>query len=139
MTAGHETMECQPVVTTAADRAAWWASLTEDERLLAWLPPGYRVPLILIAQTKRIVMGEIPPVERLELLEKMMSLANGILTPAVLAQVEPAGDVETKMFAEARGNYDALQAWDVFLQFTRANPSIIAAVRMCSATLPAAA
>ena len=65
---------------------------------VALIPPGYRCAMLTAALIKRALAApNMPPGERLELLEKLNALPDGVFTPAMLIAIKPMTDAEVAM------------------------------------------
>jgi hypothetical protein len=111
-----------------------------DDDELRFFPIGYRATLLVAALTKRAVLTEQCTVgERLELLEGLGRLVDNCFTALVLAVIRPACDTAIAMMREARtldapgahceASFKVLTSPEVFREFLRLNPSLIAAIR----------
>ena len=116
-----------------------------DENAVAITPRGYRYALILAALTKRVLLAkDLKPHDRLELLERLDRVTDRSFSPAVIAVIEPASDVESAIVHEAHSldppnnqrcgaSFDVLTSQRVFCNFLMLNPSLLAAVKMMTA------
>ena len=68
------------------------------------IPPGYRYLMICAALTKRALLApNLPPAEKLDLLENLNALSDSVFTPAMLVAIEPMTNVEIQMYEAAAG------------------------------------
>jgi hypothetical protein len=135
--------QLEPDQMNEAQRAAWQASWTADEQMVAYFPAGYRAHLIIIACAKRWLLGELSVGERVEMLQWLNDQVWGIVTAAAVAHVEPANDTFMAIVYEAMkldaGRTDdhcpdafkMLERWSVFWDLCRLNPSMLRAIRLC--------
>lgn len=125
------------------ERVAWLNSLTGDEAAVATFPVGHRVTLLLIAHTKlALIQGGMTVGDQLQMLEKLTALTDKVITPAVMAAVQPACATADRMIGEALAldgenerltkSWDMLSSWEVYWHFLRLNPSLLDAIRLCS-------
>jgi hypothetical protein len=127
------------------DNSAWQASWNDDERLLAHCPPGYWYDLVLVAQIKRILEGELPPEMRLSFLEQLHKRVHGNLSVEAMQRVEPACATAMKMLGEIDGlqveeKLSLMRRWNVIAVFVNLNPSILEAIKLfCHPSTRAAA
>jgi hypothetical protein len=121
---------------TPEERAVWMAGLSEEQLVIVYAPPGVRFTLVLVAHTKReLLTYKMVAAERLKILESLARCTD-LLPERAIACIEPSCDTALKMVAEADANLDAIGDFDVFSEFVRLNPSLLAALRAIS---PAAA
>ena len=124
------------------EHAVWWASLTPDEKMIAFVPPGYMYELVLIAYFKgELGKGNLTPAGAVDRLEYLDGVANNYLTPAAIAAVSPGGDEFMGIVADAlkldlgsKGGFaslDALSCWEAFTGLIKLNPSLLDAIRLC--------
>jgi len=74
-------------------------SLSDEERILLYVPPGYRFAFIAAALTKRaLATDDIKVGDRLHLLEKLNGLTDRYLTADMLAMMEPMSNLEFEIF-----------------------------------------
>jgi hypothetical protein len=120
---------------------AWWATLSDEEKMVAHVPPGYQHLLLVIAYIKRVlVVCEMKAGERLYHLEWLNKQTdNNYISPEMLAIIEPMSDAEMAMMHEARSldqkgsdakSFEILTRWKVLNSFLALNPSILAAIKL---------
>jgi hypothetical protein len=128
-----------------AERAAWMASLNDDEWAILHTPVGYLS--VFAALTKHtLARCEMTVGDRLRLLEGLARLVDSRFSAAALAVIEPACDTAVEMIMEAHSldaegshgtaSYRLLTSWTVFGHFVRLNPSLLAAIRLMTWTPP---
>jgi hypothetical protein len=128
---------------THAERYAWIDGLSEDERLIVYLPVGYRSELIEASLIKRmLIRTETTAGDRLRLLETLGHMIRDQFPAAAMAAIEPADDVTAEIVREARSldaedshgmaSYRMLTSWMVFDHLARLNPSLLDAIRLMS-------
>jgi hypothetical protein len=134
-------MDNPPEPHDPEQHSAWLASLSPDEVLVVYTPPGYQMNFIIVALTKRaLLMEEIKPGEQLELLENMNALTDRYFTAEMLSMIEPVSDTEYEIFAAAKmldkpsdkcatASFKVLTSPRVFWHICTLNPSILAALR----------
>jgi hypothetical protein len=130
---------------SAEEHSAWWDSLSDEQKMIAYVPSGYKHILLAIALTKRVLTTcKMKAGEKLQVLEKLNGLTDGYITPEMLAMIEPMSDTEYEMLNEARSldqpddkagraSFDVLTSPDVFEHFVRLNPSLLAAIKFHNA------
>jgi hypothetical protein len=123
---------------TSEQHAVWWATLSEDERLVAHVPVGYMHTLLLISYIKH-VLGRCPMSvgERLTMLENLNRLVDNYITADVLATVSPSCNATAKMIfetdaLEANDAFKVLTSWEVFGNFLKLNPTLLDAIKLAS-------
>ena len=127
---------------TSDEHSAWLDSLSDDDRMIVFMPEGYLSELIIISQLKRALATEGATVaERMEFLEGLSGLAREPLTAEAVAAVAPACDAAIKMIHEAmtlntNDMWRLIGRFDVFSEFARLNPSLLAAVKLCDVNCP---
>jgi hypothetical protein len=119
---------------------AWWATLSDEEKMVAYVPCGYQHLLLIIAYVKRtLVLCEMKAGERLHMLEWLNKQTDNYILPEMLAVIEPMSDAEMAMMHEARSldqegsdskSFEILTSQKVFNSFLALNPSILAAIRL---------
>jgi hypothetical protein len=62
---------------------------------------GHIYSLVMISVTKRALQGEMPPAMRLEFLDHLEKQVDHILTPAIIALVDPIDDKGWELYREA--------------------------------------
>lgn len=103
-----------------------------DEGVIFYAPAGWLYTLVIASHAKRVAQGcPMSAPERLKLLERIERLPGGGVTAAAIAVVEPCCDTAVEMIREAKHNLDALAAIAVFTEFSRLNPSLLTALRLC--------
>jgi hypothetical protein len=122
------------------EHSAWWATLSDQEKMVANVPPGYQHLLLVIAYIKRVlVICEMKAGERLHHLEWLNKQTDNYVSPEMLAIIEPMSDAEMAMMHEARSldqkgsdakSFAILTRWKVFHSFLALNPSILAAIKL---------
>jgi hypothetical protein len=120
---------------TYAEHCAWLASLNDDESAIVHTPIGHRWTLVVISETKRMLLGNVPTEHRLRFLEFLDHCTDTFLTAEVVAGVEPMCDEAYEMVKEARKlgagkALDVFAKWEVFNAFIALNPSILTAIKM---------
>jgi hypothetical protein len=125
----------EPELSPLQDHSAWQASWNDDERLLAYTPPGYRHDLVIISQVKRALQSQMPDDLRLEFLEGLDRCVRDLLTLEAMQRVEPACDTAMKMLHEigALSMHDRCRLmckWNVIAAFCNLNPSLIEAMKL---------
>jgi len=115
--------------------------LTATE-MVEMFPPGYRHVLLMVAYAKRgLAAASIGDHARLDILEKLHELTDQFFRERVLAVIEPMGETEAEMMAQAfsldpagdksrRASFDLLTG-EAFDHFVRLNPSLLRAIRLC--------
>jgi hypothetical protein len=123
--------------------AAWLASLSDDERLIVHMPPGYQFELVFIAYAKRVLEHDPLSVgQRLQLLEFLESRADGFFGPAAVAAIAPASSPFAAIVDEAlrpdrdpkqngMPSFHILTNLEVLSNLLQLNPSLIQAIRLC--------
>jgi hypothetical protein len=119
------------------EHAAWWASLNDDEQMLAYVPSGYYLTLLWAAYLKHALINwNLPVGERLAMLQALADAADQRLTHAVLAVVEPAGPALVEIFEAAMKLDDdnaiceVLTRWSSIQSLVRLEPSLLDAIRL---------
>jgi hypothetical protein len=75
--------------------------LTATE-MVEMFPPGYRHVLLMVAYAKRgLAAASIGDHARLDILEKLHELTDQFFRERVLAVIEPMGETEAEMMAQA--------------------------------------
>jgi hypothetical protein len=120
---------------SSEERAAWLASLNDDETAIVHVPTGHRYTLVIISETKRWLAHELSAAHRLRFLEFLDRCTDNVLTAEAIASVEPMCDEAYEMVKEARKlgadkALDVFARWDVFNAFIALNPSILIAIKM---------
>jgi hypothetical protein len=106
-------------------------------------PVGYRYALLMATIFKRVLASDPMTVgERLGMLEALNGMVDAWFTAAGLAVLAPADDATMAIVREAwklDGNnpglspsFDVLTGSEVFDSLVRANPSILAAIKICT-------
>ena len=117
---------------SAEQRAAWIASLSEDQQAILAAPSGYRYTLVAIAEAKWALSGEIPQEYRLRFL-KFLEFCEGTFSREAIVAVQPMPDEGREITKEARklGDkwLDAVARWEVFNAFVLMNPSMLVALK----------
>jgi hypothetical protein len=120
------------------ERCAWLDSLNADEEAIVYTPVGYRSTMAVVAWIKHGLMTEeMSANARLELLEGLAGLVDGAFSPAALAAIQPAGDVDAQMIRETFAvddigkTFDLLGSVEVFSHLAQLNPSLLEAIRIC--------
>jgi hypothetical protein len=127
-----------PELKPYEDHAAWQATWTDDEELLARTPPGYRVSLVNISQVKRLLLRDEMPVDlRLRFLEIINDYTDTQLTTEALQRVEPACETTMNMLNEmgrlsVSDRCRLIMKWNVMAIFCNLNPSLIEAMKLFS-------
>jgi hypothetical protein len=127
-------------IMSEEEHHAWWATLSDEEKMVAYVPTGYQHLLLVIAYIKRaLVLCEMKAGERLHHLEWLNKQTDNYISPEMLAIIEPMSDAEIAMMHEARSldqnesdskSFEILTNWKVFNSFLALNPSILAAIRL---------
>ena len=135
--------QLEPNQMNDAQCTAWQDSWTADEEMVAHFPVGYWPSLIIIACTKRTLLGELLVGERVQMLQWLNDQAWGAVTAAAVARVEPANDTFMAIVGEAMKlddgrtddrcpeGFKVLERWSVFWDLLRLNPSMLEAIRLC--------
>lgn len=90
---------------------------------------GHRYTAVMISLTKRALIGEMPLDMRLEFLQHVETLSDQVLTPEVIAAIEPMSDDGYSIVQEAikLGWPAALDIFAAkFAAFAALNPSLLA-------------
>jgi hypothetical protein len=118
---------------SSEERAAWMASLNEDETIILHTANGRRYVLVAIAECKWFLSHTIPAEYRLKFLE-FIDRHTDLFTPEALALLEPMNNEGREMLKEARklGSkwLDVVSSWEVFNAFVALNPSMLVALKM---------
>lgn len=100
---------------------------------------GHKYELVMISATKSCLQGEMPSEMRLEFLNYIDKMSDNVLTPAVIALVEPMDNDSWELYCEAmKLGYDIVwsketgrrqpNAFDVLYEkfdvFAALNPSV---------------
>ena len=122
------------------EHLAWWATLSADQKMVAYIPPGYQHLLLVIAYIKRVlVVCGMKAGERLHYLEWLNKQTDNYISPEMLAIIEPMSNAEMAMMHEAQSldpkgsnseSFKILTRWNVFNSFLALNPSILAAIKL---------
>jgi hypothetical protein len=127
---------------------AWLDSLSPDELLTVYVPPGHMLTLIGTALMKRAVQSPgIKPGEKLRLLEMVNGWTDLWFTPEMLALVDPMSDTEFQIYREAKSldpeddkrcqaSFDVLSSPRVFWHFFTLNRGIANAIKWRESTVP---
>jgi hypothetical protein len=105
------------------------------------IPAGYSHLMLWAAAAKATLRLQMKPGKRLRLLELLNGLTDNWLTPEMLAMIEPAGETELAMIAEARSldreddrlgqaSFNMLTNPQVVAHFMRLNPSLVKAAKL---------
>jgi hypothetical protein len=124
-----------PELSPLQDHSAWQKTWNDDERLLAYTPPGYWSELVGISQAKRLLQQEMPADLRLRFLEYLDKSVHGHLTLEAMQRVQPACDTAMRMLDETNSlsrqdKYRLMNRWNVMANFCNLNPSIIEAMKL---------
>jgi hypothetical protein len=103
---------------------------------------AHRTVLLFISVAKRWLQGELSVAERLYILEWIDARADMMITPAVIAAIEPADDVSLEIVSEAlrlslaaddngSATFAVLERETVAGDLLALNPSITQAIRLC--------
>jgi hypothetical protein len=115
-----------------AERAAWEASLSDDELVILNTSIGERCSLVFISLVKRMLAHEIDPAYRLRFLEWLEARHQ---TPDMIAAVNPMCDDGYNLLREAmklgaKQALDVVSRLEVFTAFAALNPGMLTAIRM---------
>ncbi|WP_316196863.1 hypothetical protein [Bradyrhizobium sp. SZCCHNS3053] len=91
------------------------------------LPPGHKSALVLVSVTKLALKGEMPAAMRLEFLDHLSKMCDGLITDQAIALVEPMDERGWEIVSEAMklGPKKALDVYaDKFHVFAALNPSL---------------
>jgi hypothetical protein len=114
-----------------------------DEEVIDHTPVGYRWLIVYAAIFKRVLANDpMTTGERLKMLEALNGMVGGWFTTAALAVLAPADDATMAIVREAwkldgdnpalSPSFDVLTGSEVFDSLVRANPSILAAIKICT-------
>ena len=123
---------------TYAEHGAWLDSLTGDDYRMVHMPIGHLFSLAMVATFKSALLTlEMTTGERLKFLEGIARYVDGPITAAAVEAIEPYCATGAAMMAEINSlpiekQTIAFQGGDVFRLLARLNPSLLAALRLCS-------
>lgn len=125
----------EPELKPTEDHAAWQATWTNDEELVAHTPPGYWVSLVIISQVKRLLQDDMPVDLRLRFLEILNGFVDITLATEALQRVEPACYTAMKMIDEMsqlnmHDRHHLMMKWNVIATFCNLNPSLVEAMKL---------
>jgi hypothetical protein len=128
------------------------AAAADLDRQIMELPPGYYFIFVIVASTKQILRDvKLKAGERLHYLELLNRAIGGLLTPQVLAAIEPACVTQCQMLGELlkldppddrfeyepdrpinphRYSLELLMRAETFKHFVKLNPGIRAALAL---------
>lgn len=89
---------------------------------------GHKYTLVMVSLTKRALIGEMPPEMRLVFLQHVEKMSDQVMTPEVIARIEPICDDGYAIVREAikLGWPAALDIFaDKFSAFVSLNPSLL--------------
>src|SRR5260221_7092564 len=101
---------------SSEERHAWLDSLNDDETAIVHTPVGHRWTLVVISETKRLLLMELSAAHRLRFLEFLDHCTDTFLTTEAIAAIEPICDEAYEMVTEAR-KLGAAKALDVFARW----------------------
>jgi hypothetical protein len=108
---------------------------TDDERLVAYTPPGYFFDFVNMSEVKRLLQHDMPSDLRLKFLEYLNDHATGDLTLEAMQRIDPANDEAMKLLEikklSINEQYRTMQKRDIKAAFCNLNSSIIEAIKLC--------
>jgi hypothetical protein len=119
------------------ERGAWLDSLNDDETAIAHTPAGHRWTLVVISETKRLLLMDLSAAHRLRFLEFLDHCTGTFLTAEAVSIIDPMCDEAYEMVEEARRlgaakALDVFARWEVFNAFVALNPSLLSAIKICN-------
>jgi hypothetical protein len=123
---------------THPEHCAWLDSLVGDEYRIVQMPCGHLFNLAEISLLKFVLLNvETSAYHRLRALDAIASTVFGPVTEEAVATIEPCCETGRKMLAEIHSlpvekQTQAFNKGDVFRLLARLNPSLLAALRLCT-------
>jgi hypothetical protein len=114
-----------------------------DEEVIDHTPVGYRWLIVYAAILKRVLANDpMTTGERLEMLEALNTMTGAWFTTEALALLAPADDTTLEIVrmawrldrddATGSASFDVLTSEEVFSDLARLNPTIVAAIKVCT-------
>jgi hypothetical protein len=123
---------------THAEHCAWLASLEGDELRIVYIPRGHLFNFAEISVLKRsLLTAKMTAGERLKILDCIARCIFGPVTQEAIAAIDPCCDAGAEIIREINSlplekRSTAFGDGDVFRLLAKLNPSLLAALRLCT-------